>query len=63
VSSLQQKPMTKLPKRPRDLNQRAKRIVDIATGEASDREPTPEERSVDPAASATGAELRWGAAS
>ena len=30
----------KHPKRPRDLNQWAKRMVDIATGEASDREPT-----------------------
>jgi hypothetical protein len=29
-------------------------MVDIATGEASDREPTPEERGVDPAASAMG---------
>jgi hypothetical protein len=46
--------MTKLPKRPRDLNQGAKRIVDIATGEASDRELTPEERSFDPAASSMG---------
>jgi hypothetical protein len=27
-------------------------MVDIATGEVSDREPTPEERGVDPAASA-----------
>jgi hypothetical protein len=46
--------MTKAPKRPRDLNQWAKRMVDIATGEASDREPTAEERGVDPAASAMG---------
>jgi len=46
--------MTKTPKRPRDLNQWAKRMVDIATGEASDRELTPEERGVDPAASAMG---------
>jgi hypothetical protein len=46
--------MTKAPKRPRDLNQWAKRMVDIATGEVSDREPTPEERGVDPAASAMG---------
>lgn len=29
--------MTKPPKRPRDLNQWAKRMVDIAIGEASDR--------------------------
>jgi hypothetical protein len=35
--------MTKAPKRPRDLNQWAKRMVDIATGEADDHERTPEE--------------------
>jgi hypothetical protein len=46
--------MTKPPKRPRDLNQWAKRMVDLATGEASDREPTPEDRGIDPAASAMG---------
>ena len=44
----------KHPERPRDLNQWAKRMVDIATGEVTDREPTPEERGVDPAASAMG---------
>jgi hypothetical protein len=33
----------KHPKRPRDLNQWAKRMLDIATGEASDAAPTPEE--------------------
>jgi hypothetical protein len=44
----------KHPKRPRDLNQWAKRMVDIATGEASDAAPTAEERGVDPAASAMG---------
>jgi hypothetical protein len=32
--------MTKSPKRPRDLNQWAKRMVDIATGDVSDCEPT-----------------------
>ena len=31
---------SKAPKRPRDLNEWAKRLVDIATGEASDGEPT-----------------------
>ena len=40
----------KHPKRPRDLNQWAKRMVDVATGEAKDREPTPEEQGKDPAA-------------
>jgi hypothetical protein len=34
--------MTKTPKRPRDLNQWAKRMVDIATGAIKDREPTPD---------------------
>jgi hypothetical protein len=33
--------MTKLPKRPRDLNQLGKRMVDIPVGEATDREPMP----------------------
>ena len=41
-------------KRPRDRNQLAKLMVDILTGEVEDREPTPEERGVDPAASAMG---------
>lgn len=42
------------PKRPRDPNQLAKRIIDIATGETSDRDPTPEEEGKDPAAVALG---------
>ncbi len=41
-------------KRPRDTNQLAKLMVDILTGEVKDRELTPEERGVDPAASAIG---------
>ena len=41
-------------KRPRDTNQLAKSIVDIATGEADDREPTPEEQGKDPAAVSLG---------
>jgi 1,2-phenylacetyl-CoA epoxidase PaaB subunit len=40
----------KHPKRPRDLNQWAKRMVDIATGQVEDREQTPEEQGKDPAA-------------
>ena len=44
----------KHPKRPRDLNQWAKRMVDIATGDESDRAPTPEEQGKDPAAVALG---------
>lgn len=46
------KPKTK--KRPRDTNQLAKSIVDIATGEKEDREPTPEEQGKDPAAVSLG---------
>jgi len=46
--------MIKTPKRPRDLNKWAKRMVDIATGQVEDREATPEERGIDPAASAMG---------
>jgi len=42
------------PKRPRDPNQLAKSIVDIATGQKSDRDPTPEEQRKDPAAAALG---------
>lgn len=41
-------------KRPRDLNQWAKHMVDIATGESTDRTPTPEEQGKDPAAVARG---------
>jgi hypothetical protein len=41
-------------KRPRDTNQLAKLMVNILTGQVEDREPTPEERGVDPAASAMG---------
>ncbi len=44
----------KIPKRPRDPAQLAKLIVDIATGEVEDREPTPEEQGKDPAAVAMG---------
>ena len=42
------------PKRPRDPNQLAKSIIDIATGQAPDRDPTPEEQGKDPAAVALG---------
>ena len=49
-----QRKMTKTPSRPRDLNQWAKRMVDIATGEAGDAPPTPEEQGKDPAAVALG---------
>jgi len=35
--------MTIHPKRPSDPNQLAKSIIDIATGQAPDRDPTPEE--------------------
>jgi hypothetical protein len=46
--------MTERKKRPRDFAQRAKMIVDIATGEIEDREPTPEEQGKDPAAVSLG---------
>lgn len=42
------------PKRPRDPNQLAKSIIDIATGEKPDRDPTPEDEGKDPAAVALG---------
>ena len=41
-------------KRPRDFAQRAKMIVDIATGEVEDRELTPEEQGKDAQAVARG---------
>jgi len=41
-------------KRPRDPNQLAKLIVDIASGEVEDRLPTPEEEGKNPAAAALG---------
>jgi hypothetical protein len=41
-------------KRPRDPAQLAKFVVDVATGEIEDREPTPEEQGKDPAAMALG---------
>jgi hypothetical protein len=44
----------KRPKRPRDPAQLAKLMIDIASGEVEDREPTPEERGKDPAAAAMG---------
>ena len=37
-------------KRPRDPNQLAKLLADIAFGQVEDREPTPEEQGKDPAA-------------
>lgn len=46
--------MAKPPKRPRDPNQLAKLIVDIATGQVQDYEPTPEEQGKNPAAVALG---------
>ena len=50
--------MTKTPKHPRDLSEWAKRMVDIATGAADDRKPTPEERGKDPAAVYTAGSAR-----
>ncbi|MGA3304276.1 MAG: histone H1, partial [Methylovirgula sp.] len=37
-------------KRPRDPAQLAKLMIDIASGEVEDRQPTPEEQGKDPAA-------------
>ena len=34
-------PRTRAPRRPRDLNQRAKLIVDIATGQVEEDQPRP----------------------
>jgi hypothetical protein len=44
----------KAPKRPRDFSQAAKFVVDVATGQTEDREPTDAERGKDPAAAALG---------
>jgi hypothetical protein len=41
-------------KRPRDPAQLAKLMIDIASGEVEDRQPTPEEQGKDPAAVALG---------
>jgi hypothetical protein len=41
-------------KRPRDFNQAAKLVIDIATGQVKDRPPTAEEQGKDPAAAALG---------
>jgi hypothetical protein len=45
--------MTKHPKRPRDLNQWAKHIVDLATGQVQDP-TTPDKPAKDPAAVSRG---------
>ena len=47
--------MSNRPKRPRDFSQAAKLVIDIATGEKPNRDPTPEEQGKDPAAAALGA--------
>ena len=46
--------MTKPPKRPRDFSQAAKLVIDVASGQVEDREPTPEEQGKDAAAVALG---------
>ena len=46
--------MIKRPKRPRGPAQLAKPMIDIASGEVEDREPTPEEQGKDAAAAALG---------
>lgn len=45
--------MTDKPKRPRDSNQLAKRVVDIATGEVAETDRTPNDKK-DPSAVARG---------
>jgi hypothetical protein len=55
--------MMKTPKRPRDSNQLGKLMVDIFTGQVEDREPTPEERGVDPGRLGYGQERRTSARS
>ena len=45
---------SKHPKRPRDFSQAAKFVVDVATGQAEDREPTAAEQGKDEAAAALG---------
>jgi len=47
-------PDKRLRHRPRDPAQLAKLMIDIASGEVEDREPTPEEQGKDPAAAALG---------
>jgi len=47
-------PQTPKRRRLHDANQRAKSIVDIATGEIDDREPTSEEQGKDPCAVSLG---------
>ena len=44
----------KHPKRPRDFNQAAKLVVDIASGQVGDRKPSPDEAGKDPAAVSLG---------
>jgi hypothetical protein len=44
----------KHPKRPRDFSQAAKLVIDVATGQVEDREPTPEEQGKDASAVALG---------
>lgn len=48
------RPLNKPPKRPRDFSQAAKLVIDVATGQVEDREPTPQEQGKDPAAAALG---------
>jgi hypothetical protein len=44
----------RLKHRPRDPAQLAKLMIDIASGEVEDREPTPEEQGKDPSAASLG---------
>jgi hypothetical protein len=46
--------MSDRPKRPRDFSQAAKLVIDIATGEKPNRDPTPEEEGKNAGAVALG---------
>jgi hypothetical protein len=47
--------MTRHPKRPRDFSQAAKLVIEIATGEKPNRDPTPEEQRQRPGSGRFGA--------
>lgn len=46
--------MNQCPKRPRDMNQLAKHVIDIATGQVTDEEPPPSGRAIGGHARASG---------
>jgi hypothetical protein len=54
AATISETQMSSRMKRPADFARRAKMIIDIATGEIDDREPTPEEQGKDAAAVSLG---------